>query len=337
MSADQDETKMNETGVTQGEGGSRRGTEHRSVRSPRQRLSEEEHRRLSRKYKRKRILTGYAFLAPNLIFFVLFLLAPVVWVFWFSLKSGGVIGPTEFVGFSNWKEAFVDPLALKSLKNSVMFASIVIPGALILGMIVSLFLRNIRKGQAVFRAAVYFPTLAPLVVCGLIWVFMVHPDFGALNLIIRAFGGEPLNFLGSSALALPTVAAVETWRGIGFWAVYFLAALIALPSELYQAAQLDGASGFRRFFSLTLPLLRPTILFALVLVTIYSLQIFDSVFVMTDGGPANSTATIVWYIYRNLFTYSNVGYGATLSFVMLIAILMLTLIQMRLLRGRKVG
>jgi len=217
-----------------------------------------------------------------------------------------------------------------------MFAVIIIPGALILGMIVALFLRNIKKSQTVFRATVYFPTLAPLVVCGLIWVFMVHPDFGALNLIKRAFGGEPLNFLGSSALALPTVAAVETWRGIGFWAVYFLAALIALPTELYEAAELDGASSFRRFFSLTLPLLRPTILFALVLVTIYTLQIFDSVFVMTDGGPANSTATIVWYIYRNLFTYSNVGYGATLSFVLLIAILLLTLIQMRLLRGRKV-
>jgi ABC-type sugar transport system permease subunit len=307
-----------------------------SPRAPRRRLTDEEHRRLARRYRRKRILTGYAFLAPNLIFFLLFLLVPVVWVFLYSLKSGGVIGPTEFVGFSNWKEAFSDPLALKSLRNSAMFAAIVIPGALILGMIVALFLRNIRRGQTVFRAAVYFPTLAPLVVCGLIWVFMVHPDFGAFNLIIRAFGGKPLNFLGSSTLALPVVASVETWRGIGFWAVYFLAALIALPSELYEAAQLDGAGSWRRFFTLTLPLLRPTILFALVLVTIYTLQIFDSVFVMTDGGPANSTATIVWYIYRNLFTYSNVGYGATLSFVLLIAILLLTLIQMRLLRGRKV-
>jgi len=329
--------KMNEKGLASSENQVAGGFARDGVQTQRRRLTDEEHRRLARKYKRKRILTAYVFLAPNLIFFILFLLVPVVWVFWFSLKSGGVIGPTEFVGFSNWKEAFTDPLALKSLRNSSMFAGIIIPGALILGMIVALFLRNIRKSQTVFRATVYFPTLAPLVVCGLIWVFMVHPDFGALNLIIRAFGGEPLNFLGSSVLALPTVAAVETWRGIGFWAVYFLAALIALPSELYEAAQLDGASGWQRFFSLTLPLLRPTILFALVLVTIYTLQIFDSVFVMTDGGPANSTATIVWYIYRNLFTYSNVGYGATLSFVLLIVILILTLIQMRLLRGRKVS
>jgi ABC-type sugar transport system permease subunit len=307
-----------------------------NTRAPRRRLTDEEHRRLARRYRRKRVITGYAFLAPNLVFFSVFLLLPLGWVFWFSLRSGGVLGPTEFVGFSNWKEAFLDPLALRSLRNSGVYAAIIIPGALILGMIVSLCLRNIRKGQAVFRSAVYFPVLAPLVVCGLIWLFLVHPDFGVFNLIIRAFGGEPLNFLGRGELALPVIASVETWRGIGFWAVFFLAALIALPSELYQAAELDGASGARRFFTLTLPLLRPTILFALVLVTIYTLQIFDSVYIMTDGGPGNATATIVWYIYRNLFTYSNVGYGATLSFVLLVAILILTLIQMRLLRGKKV-
>jgi ABC-type sugar transport system permease subunit len=208
---------------------------------------------------------------------------------------------------------------------------------MILGMIVALFLRNIIRGGAFLRAGVYFPVLAPIVVIGLIWVFMVHPDFGALNLIIRAIGGEPLNFLGTTALALPTIAMAEIWRGVGFWAVFWLAALIGLPGELYEAAHLDGTTAWQRFIHITVPLLRPTILFGLVLATIYNLQIFDTVFVMTDGGPANSTATIVWYIYRTLFTYGNVGYGATLSFVLLIVILLLTLALMRLLRGRKVN
>ena len=328
--------QMNEKQGTNSENEVAGGFARDRVQTRRRSLTDEEHHRLARKYKHKRTLTGYAFLTPNLIFFAMFLLIPVGWVFWFSLKSGGVIGPTEFVGFSNWKEVFMDPLALKALKNSVMFAIIIIPGVLILGMIVALFLRNIRKAQTVFRATLYFPVLAPIVVAGLVWLFMVHPDFGAFNLIIRAFGGGPVSFLGSPALALPTIASVETWRGIGFWVVFFLAALIALPSELYEAAHLDGASGWRRFFSLTLPLLRPTILFALVLVTIYTLQIFDSVFMMTDGGPASSTTTIVWYVYKNLFTYSNVGYGATLSVVLLAAILTLALIQMRLLRGKKI-
>jgi ABC-type sugar transport system permease subunit len=306
-------------------------------RAPRRRLTAEEHRRLARSYKLKRALTGYAFIAPNFIFFFVFLLIPMVWVFWFSLNSGGILGPSEFVGFDNWREAFKDPLAVQSLKNSVKYALIAIPGMLILGMVVALFLQNLKKGGAAMRAGVYFPVLAPTVVAGLIWVFMVHPDFGALNFSIRAFGSEPLNFLGTTALALPTIATVEIWRGVGFWAVYFLAALVGLPSELYQAAHLDGANGWQRFIHLTVPLLRPTILFALVTATIYNLQIFDTVFVMTDGGPSNSTATIVWYIYRTLFTYGNVGYGAALSFTLLVVILIFTLIQMRLLRGRKVG
>ena len=175
----------------------------------RRRLTPAEHRRLARKYKLKRSLVGYAFIAPNFVFFVVFLLVPVFWVFWFSLKSGGIIGPQEFVGLANWKEAFKDPLALQSMKNSVKYALIAIPGMLVLGIIVALFLQNIKKGGAVLRAGVYFPVLTPLVVAGLIWVFMIHPDFGALNLIIRAFGGGPLNFLGETSLALPTVAAVE--------------------------------------------------------------------------------------------------------------------------------
>lgn len=302
-----------------------------------QRLSAAEHKRLARKYKLKRALTGYAFIAPNFIFFFVFLLIPMVWVFWLSLNKGGIIGAPEFVGLENWKAAFKDPLAIQSLKNSIQYALIAIPGMLIFGMIVALFLSNIKKGGAFLRAGVYFPVLAPTVVAGLIWVFMVHPDFGALNFMMRLLNYKPLNFLGTTALALPTVAAVEVWRGIGFWAVFFLAALVSLPSELYQAAHLDGANGWQRFKNLTVPLLRPTILFALVQATIVNLQIFDTVFVMTDGGPSNSTATIVWYIYRTLFTYGNVGYGAALSFALLIVILVFTLLQMRLLRGRKAG
>lgn len=325
-------TESSDSGVSEG------GVPGRiNSRAPRRRLTPEEHRKLARTYRIKKALTGYAFLAPNLIFFTFFLLIPVVWVFWWSLNKGGVLSPAEFVGLENWREILSDPLGVKSLSNSVKYAFIAIPGMLLLGMVVALFLRNIIRGGAILRAGVYFPVLAPIVVAGLIWVFMVHPDFGALNFIIRSIGGEPLNFLGTTSLALPTIATVEIWRGVGFWAVFFLAALIGLPDELYEAAHLDGTSAWQRFVYITIPLLRPTILFALVLATIYNLQIFDTVFVMTDGGPANSTATIVWYIYRTLFTYGNVGYGATLSFVLLVVILILTLILMRLLRGRKVN
>lgn len=302
-----------------------------------QRLSVVEHRRLARRYRLRKALVAYAFLAPNLVFFVVFLLIPVIWAIYASLTSGSLISPPKFVGLKNWMTVFQDRTAQQVLVNSLYYALMAIPAMLIIGLIIALFLRNIKRGGAFFRAGIYFPVLAPILVAGLIWVFMVHPDFGALNFGVRALGGKPLNFLGTSALALPTIAAVEVWRGAGFWAVYFLAALVALPSELYQAAHMDGANARQRFLFLTLPLLRSTILFAVVQATIYNVQIFDTVFVMTDGGPSNSTATVVWYIYRTLFTYNNIGYGATMSVVLLVVILVLALIEMRLLRGRKVA
>ncbi len=306
-------------------------------RAPRPRLGEAEHKRLSRRYRFKRALNGYAFLAPAFLFFLVFLVIPAIGVFTFTLRSGGIIGPTPFVGFENWQAAFKDPIALQSLQNTVKYALVAIPGMLITGLLIAMVLRNVGRGAAFLRAGIYFPTLAPPMIAGLIWIYMVHPDFGALNLFIRAFGAEPLNFLGDKRLALPIVATVEVWRGLGFWSVFFLAALLGLPKELYEAAYMDGTSAWQRFVHLTLPLLRPTILFAVVQATIYNLQIFDTVFVMTDGSPAGTTASIVWYIYRTLFTYGNVGYGATLSFILLILIMILTLVLMRLLRGRKVS
>lgn len=301
------------------------------------RLSRPERRRQARIYKLRRYLVAYGFLAPSLVFFVIFLLIPAISVFWYSLNSGGFLAPQKFVGLRNWTQALEDPLALKSLGNSLKYALITIPTVLILGMVIALLLRNIKRGGAVLRAGLYFPVLAPLVVTALIWSFLVHPDFGAFNLVVRALGGQTVNFLGSTSLALPTISAVEVWRGMGFWAVYFLAALVALPSELYEAAILDGSNSWQRFTNITLPLLRPTILFALVLATVYNLQIFDTVFVLTGGGPANSTATVVWYIWQTLFSNGNVGYGATLSSILLLVILVLTLIQMRLLRGRRIS
>jgi ABC-type sugar transport system permease subunit len=307
------------------------------VRRPRPRLTSEEHRRLARRYKARRALRGYAFLAPNLFFFGIFLLVPVGWVFYATLQKGGIIGPSEFVGLDNWREAFNDPLATKAMKNTVFYALMAIPAMFVIGMILALFLLNVRRGAPVFRALLYFPTLAPVVVAGLVWLFMVHPDFGALNMSIRAVGGQTVNWLGDEDIALPTIAMVEVWRGVGFWAIYFLAALLSLPRELYQAAHLDGAGSLQRFRHLTLPLLKPTLLFAVVLATIYNLQVFDTVFVMTDGAPSNATATLVWDIYKTLFQFDNVGLGATLSCLLLLVILALTLVQMRLLRARKAG
>jgi ABC-type sugar transport system permease subunit len=298
-------------------------------------LDAREHRRLARGHALRRTRRAYAFLAPNLVFFILFLLIPCGWVFYASLRTGGVLGPSQYVGLQNWKHAFSDPLVVKTIRNTFLYSVIAIPIVFALGLGLALLLQHISRGSTILRALLYFPTLMPVVLAALAWLFVVHPDFGVLNYAVRGFGGSTVNWLGSTGLALPTIAMLEIWRGLGFWTLLFLAALLGMPRELFHAAHLDGAGVWQRFRYLTVPLLRSTFLFALVMATIWNLQLFDSIFILTDGGPVNSTATIVWYVYRSLFAFGNVGFGATLSCLMLVVILVLTVIELRLLRPRR--
>lgn len=307
---------------TPGPGGSRR------------RLTPQEHKRLARRHRARRTARAYGFLAPNLIFFVTFLVVPIGWLLWSTFLTGGIYGDAEFVGLQNWRETFKDSLVTTTVKNTLVIALLSIPLLFVFGLGLALLLQNVGRGGPVLRAALYFPTLTPLVIVGAMWLFLVHPDFGALNLGMRAVGSRGVNWLGDTELARLTIVMTEVWRGMGFYALFFLAALLALPPQLYQAAALDGTNVWQRFRHLTLPLLRPTFVFASVIAIFYGLQIFDTVFVMTDGGPANSTATVVWYIFKSIYVYDQPGFGATLSFLLLIVILVLTVIVLRVLRPR---
>lgn len=305
-----------------------------AARPGRTRVSKAEHRRLRRQYEVRRSLVALGFLLPNLIFFVVFLVLPLTQVFVEMFQTGGLIRPIAFVGFENWERVFKDPNVVRTLTNTIKYALIIIPTMLVLGLLIALLLQNVRRGAAVFRALIYLPVLAPTVIVGLIWLFLLDPDLGAYDLLLRLVGAKPQLWLGSTDLALPSVAAMEIWRSAPFWALYFLAALIGMPRELYQAAHLDGANAWNRFRFVTLPLMRRVFLFALVLATIFVLQIFDSVYVMTDGGPAGTTTTLVWYIYHALFFFFRIGFGASMAVLLLVIILTLSLTQMRLLRRR---
>lgn len=289
---------------------------------------------MARRVGIRQTLTAYGFLAPNLIFYAVFLLYPVLAVFVGTFRSGGLLDEPQFVGLTNWRHVFINALTLTSMKNTLYFWVLSVPAMLVLALIIAMFLQNLRSGASAFRALLYLPTLAPVVLAALIWLFLIHPDFGAVNFILRGLGRDPVNWLGDPKFALPALAGIDVWRGIGFWSLYFLASLLALPAELQQAAQLDGAGAWQRFKHVTLPFLRPTLLFAVVLATIYGLQVFDSVFVLTDGAPSNATATMVWYIYKSLFQFDQIGYGSVLSYLLLAVILLLTLPQMRILRQK---
>jgi ABC-type sugar transport system permease subunit len=299
----------------------------------RMRLSTEEHARLQRHMRRRRNLVAFGFLLPNAIVFTAFLLIPIVMLFFYTFHDGGIISPRVYVGLDNWQRVFSDPLVRRAIRNTTYYVLIAIPTVFIMAMIMALCLQRIIRGGSAFRSLFYLPTLTPYVVAALIWQFMFHRDFGLLNIILTNLGFQPQNWLGNPDLVIPSIAMLEIWRGFGFWTLLFLAALLALPKELYQAAELDGASAVRRLIHLTIPLMRPTFFFAIVMATIWNFQLFDSVSILTDGGPQESSATVVWYIYKSTFQFSDrVGFGAALSFSLLMFILALALVEIRLLR-----
>jgi multiple sugar transport system permease protein len=303
--------------------------------SARQRLSPEEHRRLARQRRLRRELTGWAFLTPMFVFFVVFLLAPVILVFWWSTQEGSLTTGTEFIGLDNFRRLPRQIDAPIAISNTLRFTLMSIPVTLIIALGVGMLLARIGRGGSVYRFLVYFPALVPGVVAGLIWIFLTSVDFGLFNTVLRSLGLEPVVWLGPKS-ALPVLAALDVWRSFGFWAIFFLAAIIGLPRELYQAAELDGANGWQRFHRLTLPLLRRVILFAIVVATIFGLQVFDTALILTEGGPGTATLTVVFRIWTYIFgSTEKVGYGAAMSVALLLAILILTLIQLRLLRSQR--
>ncbi len=299
-------------------------------------LTSQQHASLRHRYVLRRNLTGWAFILPAVIPFTLFLLIPAMMVFWWSTQEGSITGATRFVGLDNWAYVVSRSEVMTSVLNTVKFALMSVPLIVAAGLGVALLLQRVGRAGAVFRFAVYFPVLVPGVVAGLMWIFMTHPDFGLLSLASRFVGLTPPVWLGPGT-ALVLLAFVDVWRSVGYWAVFLLAGLMGLPRELYEAADLDGANAVRRFRYITLPQLRPILLFVVVVSTIWALQIFDTVWLMTRGGPGTSTVTMVFYVYMEALQRGEVGPAAAISVMLLAGILVLTAIQMRLLRGPKVS
>lgn len=301
----------------------------------RMRLSREQHKRLRRRTRIRRELTGWAFIAPMFTCFIAFQMVPVLGSVWWSTRSGGIFSGTKFAGLRNFTDLPSSVGAIDVIRNTLLFALISVPLILVGALAIALVLAGIKRGGAVYRFLAYFPVLVPGVVAALIWLFLTNADYGFFNQITVALGGEPVVWLGADS-ALYVLAALDVWRNVGYWTMFFVAAIIGLPRELYQAAELDGASMIARFWFLTLPLLRRMIFFAVVVATIWSLQVFDTPLVLTNGGPGTATTTIVYRVWQYVFASNNkVGMASAISLVLILAVLALTLVQMWLLRDRR--
>ena len=293
-----------------------------------------------RRQRLRRALTGWAFSAPFTVLFLVFMALPVVVSLVMSftdLRSTDLRNPlaVNFVGVDNYARLFGDDLFLRSALNTVVFVAVGVPLTMVVALAAASGLNSgLVRFRALFRVGFYLPVVTSIVAVAVVWRFVLDPEVGLLNNLLRLVGLDGPNWLGGTATALPSLIVMATWRNFGFLMVIFLAGLQAVPAELYEAATIDGASRWQQFRNVTLPLLRPTLLFGGVVTGIGYLQLFEEPFVMTQGGPLSSTLSVSYHIY-NQFGFGNYGYAAAASYVLFVAIVALSVLQFRLLGERR--
>lgn len=280
-------------------------------------------------------IAGYLFIMPAVLGILIFSVIPVIYAFYISFTDYNLLNPIKnLVGYQNYKDLLDDPLFWKSMKNSFYFAGVVVPlqSALALGL--AILVNQKIKMRGFFRSAFFVPVVTSMVVASTIWLIMYNPSSGLINSILMRLGLPRQPFLTSSVQAMPAVIVMCIWKSVGFSMVIFLAGLQGIPQELYEAVQIDGAGKWQSFRYITLPLLKRTTLFILVITTMDALKIFSPMYVMTGGGPRHATMGIVFYIWKIAFSYMKMGYASALAFVLFALILILTLLQFRFLGTR---
>ncbi len=284
----------------------------------------------------RRNVTAYAFVLPFLLLFVIFHVLPFFWALWLSFVSGDIVAPDKpFVGFQNYGSLPADAVTLKVILNSLKYVLLVVPITVVSAMALAFLISNkLVRFKGFFRSVVFFPLLASAVATAQIWSYILAPKYGVLNYFFSLVGLPELFWLSDPKIALFGILLVEWWRGIGFHIILFLAAMLGVSEELHEAARIDGATAWQVATRITIPLLRPVVLFSVVMGTIWAFQLFDTVYVLTNGGPVQSTATIVWYIYNYAFRYGQVGMAAAMGIVLLLIIMPISFIQMRVLGDR---
>jgi multiple sugar transport system permease protein len=282
------------------------------------------------------ILWAYTFLAPAFFFLLVLIVVPILFAFWISLHDWSLIPrPNPFIGLQNYITGLQDPLTVKSLQNTLIYTIIVVPVGMVLALLLALIMNQDGLPLRTFYRAVYFvPVITSWVAVSFVWVWMFEPRWGLVNSFLRLLGLAGLKWLASPTWALPAIIIVSIWKDLGFGMVIFLAGLQGIPRELYEAAKIDGVNRWQNFRYIVFPLLNSTIVFLTVTGVIGSLQVFTPAVIMTTtqgeaGGPINSTRVMVYHIYATAFRYNQLGYGATLAFLLFALILAITLIQLR--------
>lgn len=294
-------------------------------------LSTRRSRRLD--YSQKKI--GWFLVIPALFVVMFVLVYPVVQTVFLSMTETGLTGGSTWVGFKNFRRVLMTPRFWVSVNNTVLFTAVTVPIELILGLGLAVMLNKAFYGRGIVRLALLFPWALPTALNALMWRWMYNSDFGVFNALLLQSGmiQQPINWLGKIPMAMMAMMIVAIWKTSSFMALILLAGLQAIPDELYEAGIVDGASGWSSFWKITLPLLRPTIMVALLLRSMDALRTFELPFNLTDGGPVTSTESLSLYAYKNLFQYVDFNFGSSVVVFQFLIILAFSLMYISFIRG----
>ena len=277
-------------------------------------------------------MAGYFFILPTLLSFLVFFLVPTISGLGMSLFDWDFFSDPEFVGLDNFTDLARDKLFLTTLKNTALFAFFATAGNVGLGMFIAIGINSIkwRWLKAFLRTAYFIPFVISTVVVALMFGFLLQESTGVVNYYLSRLGIDRIPWLSSSAWAFRSIVLIDVWKHVGFFTLIFLAGLQAIPGELYEAALVDGAGRRVRLTRITIPLLTPSLFFSLIIALIGAFQVFESMYVLTNGGPGDATRTVVMLLYREAFGSFNMGYAASMAVVLFFIILALTVTQVRL-------
>ncbi|NPV55156.1 MAG: sugar ABC transporter permease [Anaerolineae bacterium] len=291
-----------------------------------------QHRSLSD--KKLEAITGYLFILPTVLGFVVFTLGPIIATFYFSLTKYNMLKPPQYIGIENYVDMLADLRLLEVSRNTMVFSVSAVSLTIVFGLLMAVALnQNLLLPsfiQNIFRSVYFFPILVAMIYVAMIWQFWFHKDLGVINYYLGLLHIEPIRWLGSSQWALVSIIIVYVWKNVGFSMLIFLTGLQNINKDYYEAAELDGAGSLQKFFGITLPLLSPTLLFTMIINSINAFQEFDSMIVLTGGGPGDASRSLVLYIYEKAFRSFDMGYASALAMVLFLVIMILTLVQLKL-------
>ncbi|MFC7750260.1 carbohydrate ABC transporter permease [Paenibacillus thermoaerophilus] len=286
-----------------------------------------------KKEKWKRLLAPYLFILPNLVIFLTFIVIPAIVGFVYSFHKYDGLNEMEFLGFDNYIEVLRNEEFWSALGRTGMYAAVVVPGIYVLALGIAILLIREVKLKGLFRASIYWPTMISYIIVGLTWKWIFGDTFGILNYLLDKMGFEPIPWLTDPFWANLSVVIATLWSRVGFFMVIFIAGLQSIPTDMYEAANLDGASKWRTFWNITLPLLKPTSVLVLMVSIIDAFKAYPLMYALTGGGPGKETTYIVQYIYEIGFTKQELGLASAMSVILFAIIGIFSALQFRLSKG----